>query len=96
MAVRFEGARKRWSGLSTDTKPLPDPTLAEHVTSQLPVESTFREVDTGDVYHWTGAGWVLNDVDERLLMAVRGIGEKLDVMQRTLALGLDVDLSAPR
>ena len=95
MAVKFEGARKRWSGLSTDIKPTADPTLAEPVSAQVPVESTFREVDTGRVYHWTGAGWVLNDVDERLLTAVRGISEKLDTMQRTLALGLNIDVSAP-
>ncbi len=47
MAVKFIAAIKRWSGLSTDTKP----------TTGAPVGSTFRETDTGEAFWYDGTSW---------------------------------------
>ena len=93
MAVKFEGARKRWLGLSSDEKPAIDRTLQEHAEGQIPVGSTFLETDTGYIYVWGGVAWKVRGddmssadhaaTDHRLIAEVASI-------RRMLAVKLDL------
>ena len=49
----------KWLGLSTDTKPSP-------AWSLNVVRSEFWETDTGDIYIWNGAGWVLTTEETKV------------------------------
>lgn len=44
--TNFKGTYKEFSGLKTDSKP-----------TDCGVNSLFLELDTGDVYYFTGASW---------------------------------------
>ena len=44
--TNFKGTYKEYSGLSTDSKP-----------TDCGVNSLFLELNTGDVYYFTGAAW---------------------------------------
>lgn len=44
--TNFKGTYKEFSGLSTDSKP-----------TDCGVNSLFLELNTGDVYYFTGAAW---------------------------------------
>lgn len=47
MAItRIPEYENEYKGLSTDTKP-----------ENVPVNSLFLELDTGDVYYWDGSDW---------------------------------------
>lgn len=59
MAVRLENAgSKRWSGLSTDAKPVPGAIDADgNQVPAFPPGSLFRETDTRRLYAWSGSDW---------------------------------------
>jgi hypothetical protein len=46
MAVTLNGSRADYVGLSTDTKP-----------ADVPVNTLFLELDTGDFYYYDGSDW---------------------------------------
>lgn len=46
MAVTLNGSRADYVGLSTDTKPV-----------DVPVNTLFLELDTGDFYYYDGSDW---------------------------------------
>lgn len=47
MAISLNGANADYMGLSTDTKP----------TEDIPVNTLFLELDTGDFYYFDGTAW---------------------------------------
>lgn len=51
MAVRLEGAIRRYAGLSTDDKP------ASTGDDTIPVNSIFFETDTWRLARWDGTKW---------------------------------------
>ena len=79
MAVRLEGAIKRWLGESTDVKPAPgqtqfDPALNTYtplVALDIPAGSSFLETDTGHIYRWNGIdAWTRQPDEDNLLLPV--------------------------
>lgn len=46
MAVTLNGSRADYVGLSSDTKP-----------EDVPVNTLFLELDTGDFYYYNGSDW---------------------------------------
>ena len=46
MAVTLNGSRADYGGLSSDTKP-----------EDVPVNTLFLELDTGDFYYFDGTAW---------------------------------------
>ena len=46
MAITLNGANADYMGLSTDTKP-----------TNVPVNTLFLELDTGDFYYYDGTEW---------------------------------------
>lgn len=47
MAITLNGANADYMGKSTDTKP----------TEDIPVNTLFLELDTGDFYYFDGTAW---------------------------------------
>lgn len=47
MAITLNGANADYMGWSTDTKP----------TEDIPVNTLFLELDTGDFYYFDGSDW---------------------------------------
>lgn len=47
MSVTLNGSNADYMGLSTDTKP----------TEDIPVNTLFLELDTGDFYYYDGSEW---------------------------------------
>ena len=69
MAVKLEGAIRRYIGLSKDDKP------ADGLGDPRPAGSTFLETDTRRIYRFNGSIWVDADTieqDTALLSALYG------------------------
>lgn len=47
MAITLNGANADYMGLSTDEKPI----------NEIPVNTLFLELDTGDFYYYDGTEW---------------------------------------
>lgn len=89
MAVKLVATIKRWQGLSADVKPSTD----------IPVGSTFDELDTGKKFKWIGYTWI-EDLSEVLTIGkaieinneTRQIAEQilLEVQAANIANGIEV------
>ena len=90
--VRLESNTRRWTGLSTDTKPFPgmreriteDGTYRTLEVSELPAGSSFLESDTGRIYRWTGAGWSLFVPEDEQLHVLQVIARQLGRIETIL------------
>ena len=74
MAVKLEGTIKRYLGLSTDTKPMPE------VGESIAAGSSFMETDTGAIYRFDGTAWraaASDDEVAQLLVLIAGQLEEI-------------------
>lgn len=91
MAVKLEGAIRRFIGKSTETKPVVgtsrDKNAGEVVVTahDLPAGSTFLEADTGLIYRWTGDEWLAAPAERQLDSLLHSIDDRLALIVEILA-----------
>lgn len=85
MAVSLETTVvKRFSGDSADYKPYPNvvqPDGTTPVAGDIPINSIFRERDTGIEYRWDGFDWVRPTSDETQTQALLAIFRELRLLR---------------
>lgn len=87
MAVKLESTTRRFSGLSTDTKPIWEDENEERL---LPAGSSFLETDTGKIYRFSGAGWTHYEPIDEQASYLSAISMQLAATHRLLAVAFDL------
>ena len=83
MAVRQENNAKRYIGLSSDRKPVPQEESADFDQIVVFPGSTFYEKDTGQLFVYND-GWALKSQDATVVEVLEAILHRLDEMHETL------------